>query len=107
MINKSPNPQTPIACLLNDEEQRERKQHLQQELFSHVTETTELEDGFAYRFPGDRDVVDQLIDFVLFERECCPFFTFDLGFEPEHGPVTLSLRGPEGVKEFLYSNQLA
>jgi len=32
------------------------------------------------------------------ERDCCPFFTFELAFAPDHGPVWLRLRGPEGAK---------
>jgi hypothetical protein len=32
---------------------------------------------------------------------CCPFFTFELTFEPDSGPIWLRVRGQEGVKEFI------
>jgi hypothetical protein len=61
----------------------------------------ELEDGYAFRFPGDTIWAARLLQFVTSERECCPFFTFELVFEPGQGPIWLRLRGPEGVKEFI------
>jgi hypothetical protein len=101
MSDANGNPNLSVSCLLDNQHQQVRAEHLRAELFSQSISNTELEDGVAYQFPGNRDVVAQLIDFVLFERECCRFFTFELRFEPDRGPVTLSLRGPEGVKEFL------
>jgi hypothetical protein len=94
---------TPIACNLNSEAQAERQRVVTEKLFSDVLETEELTDGYAYRFSGEQEILEQVTAFVLFERQCCPFFTFELIFEPEQGPVTLKLRGPEGTKEFLGS----
>jgi hypothetical protein len=93
----------PIACNLDSEAQAERQRMVTDELFSYVLDTEELLDGYAYRFPGEQEILEQVTAFVLFERQCCPFFTFELTFEPEQGPVTLKLRGPEGTKEFLES----
>ena len=91
----------PIACLLPEEELAVREADLLRELFPAIQETRELPDGYAYRFPGDAEWVLKLAQFVVFERVCCPFFTFEMDFEPEQGPVWLHLRGPEGTKEFL------
>jgi hypothetical protein len=72
-------------------------------MFAHVEATRELADGVAFRFPGDGAWVARLAEFVAFERACCQFFTFELTFAPELGPVWLSLRGGEGVKEVAMS----
>jgi len=72
-------------------------------MFAHVEATRELVDGYAFRFPGDAEWVARLAEFVAFERACCQFFTFELTFAPELGPVWLSLRGGEGVKEVAQS----
>ncbi|MBI4409686.1 MAG: hypothetical protein HY561_08265 [Gemmatimonadetes bacterium] len=40
------------------------------------------------------------MEFILFERGCCPFLRFELEFEPG-GPLWLRIRGPEGAKEFI------
>ena len=50
---------------------------------------------------GEKDWATKLLDFIVFERACCPFFTFELTFEPDSGPIWLRLRGQEGVKEFI------
>ena len=91
----------PLACSLTDVAQRERQQTLQREVFSGVREVRELADGTAVRFPGGGAWVTRLTDFIRFERDCCPFFTFELHCEPRHGPLWLHLRGPAGVKEFV------
>jgi hypothetical protein len=41
----------------------------------------------------------RLTEFIVFERGCCPFFTFELLFEPEGGPIRLRALAPEGAKE--------
>ena len=61
----------------------------------------ELEDGYVFEFPGSAEWAEKLVDFVNFERVCCPFFAFDLAFEPDEGPIQLRVRGSEGVKEFV------
>ncbi len=91
----------PIACSLTTPELRAREQVVQREVVGGVQETRELADGYALRFPGDPAWLDTLTEFIRFERECCPFFTFELRCEPQHGPLWLQLRGPEGVKEFV------
>ena len=92
----------PVACTLTLGEMAARSITVR-ELFSHVEATRDLADGMAFRFPGDPDWVKQLAEFVAFERACCQFFTFELTFAPDLGPVWLSLRGGEGVKEVAQS----
>lgn len=91
----------PIACSLTTPELRAREQVVQREVVAGVQETRELADGYALRFPGDAAWLDKLAEFIRFERECCPFFTFELRCEPQQGPLWLHLRGPAGVKEFV------
>jgi hypothetical protein len=92
---------TPIACSLSDPELARRAAELERDLFSAVAEIEELPDGYAYRFPADQAWIDKLIQFIAFERECCPFFTFELVFAPNQGPVWLRLRGSEEIKAFV------
>jgi hypothetical protein len=91
----------PIACSLTTPELRVREQAVQREIVAGVREARELADGYALRFPGDAAWLGTLAEFIRFERECCPFFTFELRCEPQQGPFWLHLRGPEGVKEFV------
>ncbi len=93
----------PIACSLPEEEQIARGEVIAEDLFAGADQVDELPDGYAFRFAVTEDRIDRLARFIAAERRCCPFFTFELVFEPAEGPVWLRLRGPEGVKEFIRS----
>ena len=90
----------PVACCLSDAEQRNREATLLAQFRSALINTEEIEDGYAFRVPGDRRWLAVAADLILAERECCPFLTFQLIAEPKMGPVTLRVTGP-GTKEFL------
>lgn len=92
--------ESPIACSLSQDERVERGDEVG-DLFKDVEQVRELADGYAYRFPGNQEWASKLLKFIMGERSCCPFFTFELGFEPDEGPIWLHVRGPEGVKEFM------
>lgn len=59
----------------------------------------ELEDGYAFAFPGSDEWTTRLIELVSAERACFPFFAFEPVFEPDLGPALLRVSGPEGVRE--------
>ena len=91
----------PLACALLGAEFQARKAAITEELFAHVLETRELEDGFAYRLPGEGPWPARVFTFVEAERVCCPFFRFEVVLEPDAGPLWLTLRGGEGVKALI------
>src|SRR2546421_12571114 len=92
---------SPIACSLSQPDLAQRRGELAADIFKNMQQVQELADGYALRYPGDTDWATKLVDFIVFERACCPFFTFELTFEPDSGPIWLRLRGQEGVKEFI------
>lgn len=93
----------PIACTLSSDALAQRREETVAALFRQAEASQELEDGYAFGFPGSDEWADQLLDFIKFERQCCAFFRFDLSFEPNQGRIWLTLRGGEGVKAFLES----
>ena len=92
--------QTPIACALSAGDRADRDGQIDQ-LFAQSTETLGVADGYAFSFPEDRAV--HLFEFVERERRCCQFFTFELIFEPNAGPIWLRVRGSEQIKAFIGS----
>ena len=92
--------EVPLACTLSESALVTREQEVKG-LFKQVQQVNELADGYALRFPGDDTWANQLMQFIAFERACCPFFTFALVFEPRQGPIWLHLSGPEGVKGII------
>ena len=90
-----------IACKLVDAAFIARKEAIRATLLAHVQEVNELEDGYAFGFSDGSITGAKLLEFIEAERECCPFFTFELIFEPENGPVWLRLRGSDEIKRFI------
>ncbi len=96
----------PIACTLTTEEQEAWRDDMGRKIVAGYDAIRELPDGYALRFPGDDAWANTLVGFVIHERGCCPFFTFGLVFEPDHGAIWLHLTGSEGVKVFVEATML-
>ena len=90
-----------IACSLSDGELAARSAFVRRELLAGVVERQELDNGYAFRFPGDGDWPVNVAEFVAAERQCCSFFHFVLTFEPGLGPIWMTLTGREGTKQFI------
>lgn len=90
-----------LACNLVGPEFAERKEAITRDLFAHADRVDELPDGFGFRFPAADPWAAKAIEFIAAEKRCCPFFTFELAFEPDDGPLWLRLRGSEAVKAFV------
>jgi hypothetical protein len=91
----------PIACCLTSAELRERAATLLAQFRSVVIATEELQNGYAFRVPGDGNWIVMIAKMIAAERECCPFLTFELVAQPDIGPVIVTVTGPAGTKEFL------
>ena len=90
----------PIACSLSAGELSTRKDE-NAGLLRGIEEVRELEHGYALKFTGNAQQVQALLQFITQERACCPFFSFEILFEPQNGPLWLSLSGPDGTKGFI------
>ena len=89
-----------LACLLTGEDLKARGEVVQS-LMASYQQLHELEDGYAFQFPGAPEWIQRVVSFVAEERQCCPFFTFELQFEPNLGPIWLRLRGSAEIKALL------
>ena len=91
----------PIICELTDGELAARRQDIMGSIWSKVEGRQELADGYAFQFPNTDEVAQELLAFILLERQCCSFFQIELAFAPKNGPIWLHLRGEDGVKQFI------
>jgi hypothetical protein len=96
-------PSRGFACNINGipSEKRAHYRQLVEALLHAITERRELPDGYSSRVDNEHPTTDQLVEWVNLERQCCPFFGFEILWEPENGPVWLQLTGPQGVKDFI------
>jgi hypothetical protein len=93
---------TPVeACTLTSKEQVKRYKELKDILFNKVASVKELTDGYDLTFKEKIEFSNQLIEFVNFERVCCPSFTFSMTFEPHGGPIHLEIKGSKGIKDMI------
>jgi len=90
-----------IACLLSEREQAQRAEETHQDLFPGVLDVEELLDGYGYRFPADEAWTAKVMAVVSAERQCCPFFTFEVVFEPYGQALWLRFRGSVAIKTFV------
>jgi hypothetical protein len=93
----------PIACSLTSAELREREATLLAQFKLAMIKTEELQGGYAFQIPGDGELIRQVAELIVAERECCPFLVFEVSALPNMGPVTVRVSGPAGTKEFLIS----
>jgi hypothetical protein len=91
----------PTACSLTTVELRDREATLLAQFRSAVIETEELQEGYAFRLPGDGEWIGLIAELIVAERECCPFLAFEVAALPNMGPVIVRVTGPAGTKEFL------
>lgn len=91
----------PIACNLSGQEEARRRREVAGDVFGGARRIEELADGYSFGFPGSAEWANKLVDFINSERICCPFFAFELVFEPNLGQIWLKVRGAEGTKEFI------
>ena len=91
----------PIACCSTSAEPGERAVTLLAQFRSAVIGTEELQDGYAFRVPGDGKWITIIAKMIVAERECCLFLTFEFVAQPSMGPVIVRVTGPTGTKDFL------
>lgn len=95
------NSSSDLVCSLTTPELRERKETVLKSLREQILTKKELEHGYAFKFPGTDEVLDQLSEFIKTERACCAFFIFGLSISGDKRETWLELTGPEGTKEFI------
>lgn len=90
----------PLACSLTGAELAARGREVAG-LFERATRVRELRDGYALEFAGGDEMAREVLDFVLAERACCPFFSFTLRSHAPHSVIWLEVRGRGEAKEIV------
>ncbi len=93
----------PITCTLTPEAIAARRAGLLPGLAERATTRSETSNGYTLTFAASTDVLGAIASTIDAERQCCRWLQFDLTVEPDGGPMTLTLSGPAGAREFLAS----
>lgn len=92
-----------IACKLTDHELQKHKETIVHNLREKIKDKKELDNGYAFQFTGDDEMLDEITEFIKLERKCCNFFTFNLSVNGSQNTVWLEITGDNGTKEFIIS----
>jgi hypothetical protein len=66
-----------------------------------VVRTDAHEFGRSYHLRPDAQAFRAAAEWIALERQCCPFLTFEMVWEPGAAGPTINIGGPEGTREFL------
>ena len=89
-----------VACLLTDEDLIERKEYLRSTIFPKVLRNDKKSNSMTYYFEDHESTLSELMEFVRSEKECCPFFKFDLSILPSNQGLALRISGSELAMQF-------
>jgi hypothetical protein len=91
----------PIVCTLSPETVATRRAELLPGLVRQAEAVENLPDGLRLRFAPSDETLAAITSTIAAERLCCRFLRFEMTVEPDGGPFFLSVRGPEGARDFL------
>jgi hypothetical protein len=101
IINAESNINCDISCRLTSELMRKRKSTIIHELVEKIIMTEETDKGYSFTFNYSEEILFRLAEFVKLEKECCPFFDFNLSVPGNINTIGLLLTGPDGTKDFI------
>lgn len=90
-----------ISCSLDAKALEKRKSKFQALFFSNAEKVEEIQEGYQFTFKDEGKLNDQLFEFILTEKKCCPFFQYDIKILPYNAGIEFSITGDERVKAFL------
>src|ERR1700752_4477355 len=92
-----------LVCKLTSAELMKRSEELKATLFEDYEKLNETEDAVELVYADSKKYAPLLVEFINSERECCPFFTFTLKFEPNSEKVSITIGGSPRIKEMIKS----
>lgn len=97
------NPDAPLVCNMDVFTPAQHQSHILKttQLFQAVKGVQEVENGYAFTFPNELEVISKIAEFIWNERLCCPFLNFTVNVDSTNEPLSLTLTGPSGTPEFL------
>jgi hypothetical protein len=93
MTNDSEKTEVSFVCSLPSPELAARRAEIQG-FIEHATAVVSTPNGVMFAFANTVETAHALVDFILFEQQCCSSITYELRSEPRHSHLTLQLRAP-------------
>lgn len=92
---------TSLVCKLTSEQQMKRSEELKATVFNKYEKLNETADAVELVYSDSKKYAPMLVEFINSERDCCPFFAFDLKFLSNSDKVSLTIGGSPKIKEMI------
>jgi hypothetical protein len=83
--------------------ERAHQKQLTEKLIASRMLIVETPRGYEFQFDPATVSLAEVVDWVVAEEKCCPFFNFHIDLERGGKLVCLGLGGEEGIKQFIRS----
>ena len=93
--------ESPISCRLTTPELAARLEEIRAGLLSRVESVARTDAGYRLRLPNTDEIAASVLDFVRFERQCCPFLDFQVTIPAQPRPIDIDLGGDGEVLAFI------
>jgi hypothetical protein len=107
MSNDSGRTDVSFVCSLPSPGLTARRAEIQG-FIEQATSVVSRPDGVMFAFANTVKTAHALVDFILFEQQCCSSITYELRSEPRHSHFTLRLRAPAdqvGELQKIYTSE--
>lgn len=86
------------GCSLTETEAQRRRERVTDKLFPFLEAVERPDDGVTFEFEDTEEAVENVMEFVRLEHQCCSFAVFDLELRSDDEPARLTISG-EGSTE--------
>ncbi len=95
-----------VQCSLIPEDLNIRKEELKKTIFSKVEKRKEDSNGIIFYFNDEPNLLESVLEHMMIERLCCPFFKFDVSILPFNKGFALQISGSEDAIEMIKAYEL-
>ncbi len=99
--------ESPIACRLTTPELAARLEEIRAGLLSRVESVERTDAGYRLRLSNTDEIAASVLDFVRYERQCCPFLDFQVTIPAQPRAIALELGGNSDVMAFIHTAFIA
>ncbi len=99
--------ESPIACRLTTPELAARLEEIRAGLLSRVESVERTDVGYRLRLSNTDEIAASVLDFVRYERQCCPFLDFQVTILAQPRAIALELGGNSDVMAFIHTAFIA
>jgi len=95
-----------VQCSLIPEDLNIRKEELKKSILSKVVKRKEVSNGIIFYFNNEPNLLESVLEHIIIERQCCPFFKFDVSILPFNKGFALQISGSEDAIEMIKEYEL-